>query len=259
MTCEQIRESVETVNVSAAAAQHAQTCSACRKDLAATSKLVSLLNAQPQVKAPADFMARLQMRMATETVNENAQLKRLLQSVPAITAPPDFAFRVRARLAQEKAQETASSPLVWLQNWFAQSFSSFSFGQAASAMAAIALIAVFTTMQLRNSVAPASVNESTMTANVVAPPPIAEMVTPSVTKNTARTSRPNFAAASSVRAIAPMPVKDIARAMPMAEMAEPAMYSPKTKQVMRQSKDYFGRELEKIVMAQRAESMIAAF
>ncbi len=257
MTCEQIRESVETVNVSAAAAQHAQACPACRKDMAATTKLVSLLNAQPQVKAPADFMARLQMRMATETVNENAQLKRLLQSVPAITAPPDFAFRVRARLAQEKAQETASNPLVWLQNWFAQSFS---FGQAASAMAAIALIAVFTTMQLRNSVAPAQVNESTtMTARVIAPPSVAEVIAPSVPQNTARTSRPSLAVGSSARAIAPMPVKDIARAMPTAEMAEPAMYNPKSKEEYRIKDAYFGRELQKVVVGQRPESVTTAF
>ena len=261
MTCEQIRESVETVNVSEAAAHHARTCTACRKDMAATAKLVSLLNTQPQVKAPADFMARLQMRMATETVSEDARLKSLLQAVPAITAPPDFAFRIRARLAQHKAEETASNPLVWLQNWFAQSFS---FGQAASAMAAIALIAMFTTMQLRNSVTPAPTNELATAgiiakANTSAPAAPVEVVTPSIPKSVVRTSRPSFSTVS-VRAISTTLAKaDIARAMPMTETAEPAMYSPKTKQVMRQSQAYFGRELEKVVAAQKAESLIAAF
>ncbi len=254
MTCEQIRESVETVNVSEAAAHHAQTCTACRKDMTATAKLVSLLNTQPQVKAPADFMARLQMRMATETVSEDARLKTLLQTVPAITAPPDFAFRVRARLAQHKAEETASNPLVWLQNWLAQSFS---FGQAASAMAAIALIAMFTTMQLRNSVTPASTNESTrMVADVGVQPSVTEVIVPSVQKVTPRS---NFKV-TLVKATSAAPEKiELARAMPTTEMAEPAMYSPKTKQVMRQGQAYFGRELEKVVAASKAESMIAAF
>ena len=256
MTCEQIRESVETVNVSEAAAHHAQTCTACRKDMAATAKLVSLLNTQPQVKAPADFMARLQMRMATETVNEDARLKSLLQAVPAITVPADFAFRLRARLAQHKAEENASNPLVWLQNWFAQSFS---FGHAASAMAAIALIAMFTTMQLRNSVTPAPTNESTTivakadTTPASVPAQVASVVQAPV--KVIRAPRPSLAAAP--KTFAAMPSKDIARAMP-SEAVEPAMYSPKTKQVMRQGQAYFGRELQKVLPASKAESMIAA-
>ena len=258
MTCEQIRESVETVNVSEAAAHHAKTCSACRKDMAATAKLVSLLHTQPQVKAPADFMARLQMRMATETVNEDARLKSLLQAVPAITAPPDFAFRVRARLAQEKAQETASNPLVWLQNWFAQSFS---FGQAASAMAAIALIAMFTTMQLRNSVAPAPVNESTaMVAKADVPPttvPARVVSVPPVSVKADRAPRPSFAAAP-VKTFAATPVNDVARAM-SSEAAVPAMYNPKSKVAAPIKEAYFGRELAKVMGNQRPESATIAF
>ncbi|NOT61263.1 MAG: hypothetical protein HOP19_13680 [Acidobacteria bacterium] len=259
MTCEQIRESVEIVNVSEAAAHHAKTCTACRKDMAATAKLVGLLNTQPQVKAPADFMARLQMRMATETVNEDARLKSLLQAVPAVTAPADFSFRLRARLAQHKAQENVSNPLVWLQNWFAQSFS---FRSAATAMAAVALIAMFTTMQLRQGVSTPETQPATAEIAshrpATVPAPVSVMNASQASVKMIRTARPVFAAAST-KALAATPVKvEIAPALP-AEMAVPALYSPQSKQMAPQREGYFGRELAKVMPAQKAESEVSVF
>jgi hypothetical protein len=264
MTCEQIRESVDTVHVSDMAARHLHTCAACRKETATTAKLVTLLNAQPQVKAPADFMASLQMRMATETVNENARLKSLLQVVPAITVPSDFSFRVRARLAQHRAQAAASHPLVWLQNWFAQSFGFGSFGPAATAMAAFALVAMFTTMQLRNGVStPTTQPSATGIASnrqAPAPAPVSAMSTSQAAVKAPRTIRPTFASAST-RASVATPVKaEIARALP-AETTEPAMYSPKSKQIVRMGREggYYGRELAKVMPGQKAESEVSVF
>ena len=262
MTCEQIRENIDATNQGEAVARHLNSCGACRNETAATASLVSLLRAQPKVKAPADFMAQLQLRMATGFVNDDARLKSLLQAVPAVVAPPDFAFRVRARLAQAKTDAAASSPLVWLQNWFANSFS---FGQAATAMAAIALIAMFTTMQLRNGgstpSAPA-IGEIAMVGNTKLPQAVVADATANkaltVAKAIRSTARPTF-----VKAPAAIPARAevaVARALPT-EMAEPAMYSPKSKQEVRIGRDgnAYGQQLAKMMAAQKAETMIAAF
>lgn len=262
MTCEQIKENVDATSLNEAVARHLSACVACRKETAATASLVSLLRAQPQVKAPADFMAQLQLRMATESVSADARLKSLLQAVPAVSAPPDFAFRVRARLAQAKADAPASNPLVWLQNWVANSFS---FGQAATAMAAIALIAAFTTMQLRNDGATpsgAATGEIAIIDNSKAPQAAVADATANkaltVAKTVRGTVRPAFAKAP-VTIPARVEVA-VARALPT-EMAEPAMYSPKSKQEVRIGRDgnAYGQQLRKMMDAQKAETMIAAF
>ena len=264
MTCEQIRETVDATNQGEVAARHLSACGACRKETAATASLVSLLRAQPKVKAPADFMAQLQLRMATEAVspsgNENARLKSLLQAVPAVAAPPDFAFRVRARLAQAKADATANTPLLWLQNWFANSFS---FGQAATAMAAVALIAVFTIMQLRND---GSGPNAPMTSDIaqVSNPPLSPVVSDAKAVSVARLNVPKPTRSvrpAYVGAPAAMFAKaEVARALPT-EAAEPAMYSPKSKQEVRIGRDgnAYGQQLRKMMDAQRSETMIAAF
>jgi hypothetical protein len=266
MTCEQIRESVDAVNVSEAAASHLKTCGACRKEMASTAKLVGLLNTQPQVKAPADFMARLQMRMATETANaqvlEDARLKSLLQAVPAVTAPADFAFRVRAGLAREQAQQKASNPLAWLQNWLAESFS---FGQAATAMAALALIAVFTTLQLRQSIsAPETSQPATMeiarNQAVPVPAPISVIGTSQPAVKVIRTTRPTFASAPTKVVVAAPEKVELARALP-SETAEPAIYSPQSKQMTRMEREgiYRGQELAKVISVRKAESEVSVF
>ena len=266
MTCEQIRETVDAVNLSEAAARHLNTCGTCRKETAATAHLVALLQTQPKVKAPVDFMAQLQMRMMTETVSENARLRSLLQSIPAVTAPPDFAFRVRTRLAQTKVEETASNPLVWLQNWFANSFT---FGQAATAMAAIALIAVFTTAQLRNGSSATTTPPNAFVAQVevenVPALPAAASVSAEKTMPVAFKAKPStrsgFAptAVKAPAAIASKAEMVVARALP-SESVEPAMYSPKSRQEVRISNgNAYGQQLAKMMKAQRDDSLIAAF
>ena len=62
---------------------------------------------------------------------------------------------------------------------------------------------------------------------------------------------------NTAKAVSSMPsVKDIARAMPATEEAEPAMYNPKSKQQHPIKPAYFGQELAKVV-APKADSMVA--
>lgn len=136
MTCEQIREAMDTGIRQNAVQGHLGGCADC----AEWSSLLQLLGTQPRVKTPADFDARLQARLASEEV----KLLALVNSLPPVTAPADFDFRLRARLAQAKTEKATWKPLAWLAEFWANSFS---FGQVATAMAAVALIVAVSTMQ----------------------------------------------------------------------------------------------------------------
>jgi hypothetical protein len=262
MTCEQIRETLDTVNQSEAVTRHLNGCAACRKEAAATAKLVSLLHAQPSVKAPADFMAQLQRRMATETVTEDARLKRLLQSIPAVTAPPDFAFRVRARLA--RAEAPVRNPLAAFGAWLKQSFT---LGQAATAMAAIALVAVFTTVQLRSGSAPAPQQniarvdfDTHLQADIKTPAvPVERRVAP--VNRVVRASRSGLAATPVKATTTEAPKAEVAMASVVSgSLIEPAVYSARTRQVVRLGRDgnAYGQQLTKAFAQQKAETMLAS-
>ncbi len=181
MNCEQIREAIDSGIRSEAVHGHLTGCPACQQFAAETSSLLSLLSAQPRVKAPADFETQLQARLQTVLTSEESKLAALLGSLPvvaapahfeaqlqarlasaevkvaalvgilpAIEAPGNFDFRLRARMAQAKAEEGTRGPLAWLENFWAQSFS---FGPAATAMAALALVIAFSVIQLNRETA----------------------------------------------------------------------------------------------------------
>jgi len=150
------------------------------------SSLLKLLGAQPRVQAPADFDARLQARLASEEV----KLLALVNSLPPVNAPADFNFRLRARLAQAKAEKAAWSPLAWLAEFWANSFS---LGQAATAMAAVALIVAFSAVQLtRHNNQPVTSDNMAMAKvehskpSLVAPPTHLADITPVVRNQAAQ-------------------------------------------------------------------------
>src|SRR5262245_31515309 len=115
MTCEQIREAMDTGIQQDTVQRHLAGCSDC----AEWSALLNLLGAQPRVQAPADFDMRLQARLASEEV----KLLALVNSLPPVNAPADFDFRLRGRLAQARAEKAVRRPLAWLADFWANSFS----------------------------------------------------------------------------------------------------------------------------------------
>lgn len=159
MNCEQIREAMDTDIRQDIVQGHLSGCADC----AEWSSLLRLLGTQPRVKAPADFDARLQARLQSEEV----KLLALVNSLPPVTAPADFNFRLSGRLAQVKAEKAAWRPLAWLTEFWTNSFS---FGQAATAMAAVALIVAVSTMQLtRNSNQPVATESNIADVRTQAP------------------------------------------------------------------------------------------
>lgn len=72
--------------------------------------------------------------------DETSALLMLLSAQPRVQAPADFDFRLRARIA--RAQSAERHPLGLLENLWARTFS---WGQAATAMAALAVAVTFST------------------------------------------------------------------------------------------------------------------
>jgi len=155
MTCEQMREAMDTGIPQDTLQSHLAGCPDCTE----WSSLLKLLGTQPRVQAPADFNMRLQALMASEEV----KLLALVNSLPPITAPADFNFRLSGRLTQTKSEKATWSPLAWLAEFWANSFS---LGQAATAMAAVALIVAFSAVQLIRNGGQSQAPSTNIAANV---------------------------------------------------------------------------------------------
>lgn len=231
MNCEQIREAIDSGIQSEAVHGHLTGCPACQQFEAETSSLLSLLSAQPRVKAPADFETQLHARLQTALASEESKLTALLGSLPVVTAPANFEaqlqarlaseevkvaalvgalpaieapgnfdFHLRARLAQAKAEQNARGPLAWLADFWSQSFS---FGQAATAMAALALVVTFSVTQINREtpqpngsqalMAKADTTPASATRNLIAPAAVAsKQQAPSLPTTAGRTIAARF-------------------------------------------------------------------
>ncbi len=114
MNCQTIRETIDTASRRAGYGETVHThlggCSDCRRHADEASSLLALLNAQPRVEAPADFD-----------------------------------FRLRARIARAQSEPQVAANL--LERFWAKSFS---LGQAATAMAAIAVALTASTIYFTN-------------------------------------------------------------------------------------------------------------
>ncbi len=133
-------------------------------------EIAALLRELPRVSAPTDFNASLQARLASAKAEaqEFAGVTALLKELPHVAAPSDFDFKLRARLAQAKAEQQAASA-GWLAQWFGRSFS---WAQAATAMAAVAIVvSVVTFGVLRNDENVPSSGNPTTIAKAVEPTP----------------------------------------------------------------------------------------
>jgi len=251
MNCEQIREAMDTDIRQDIVQRHLSGCADC----AEWSSLLRLLGTQPRVKAPADFDARLQARLASEEV----KLLALVNSLPPVTAPADFDFRLSGRLAQVKAEKAAWRPLAWLTEFWTNSFS---FGQAATAMAAVALIVVVSTMQLtRNSNQPAAPDATIASVKLNTPqvvtPPASVAVQPvrdQLVKPINHT--PRQAAPTTIKALA----APTAERMIASTAVERAVYDTAKGQEIKMSNGpvAYGQQLRS-VLAPKTETVAVAF
>jgi len=117
MNCKQTREAIDTVSRRSlygdSVTSHLNGCLDCRRYSEETSSLLLLLSAQPRVQAPADFD-----------------------------------FKLRARIARAQAEQAA--PATTLQNLQKIWAQTFSWGQAATAMAAAALVITASTIYINH-------------------------------------------------------------------------------------------------------------
>ncbi|MDX2041204.1 MAG: hypothetical protein SF097_08140 [Acidobacteriota bacterium] len=115
MNCKDVKASVDTASrqnpIEREAHAHLAGCPDCRSYSDQSSALLALLSAQPRVAAPADFD-----------------------------------FRLRARIARKQAEP--ASPFAFLENFFGQAFS---LKQAATSLAALAVMAAGTTLYFTQS------------------------------------------------------------------------------------------------------------
>lgn len=135
MTCKETTVAIDTAarrsSFGEAVSSHLSGCPDCRRHASEMSSLLSLLSAQPRVQAPADFD-----------------------------------FRLRARLARAKAEQT--SPAGVFENLWARTFS---WGQAATAMATLTLVVAFSTFYLKqDNVAPAPTDDVAVANPAVSAP-----------------------------------------------------------------------------------------
>ncbi|MBI1761293.1 MAG: hypothetical protein HYR56_07655 [Acidobacteria bacterium] len=304
MNCEQIREAIDSGIQSEAVHGHLTGCPACQQFEAETSSLLSMLSAQPRVKALAAFETQLQARLQTVLASEESKLTALLGSLPVVTAPAsfeaqlqarlaskevnvaalvgalpaigapgDFDFRLRARLAQTNAEQAARGPLVWLADFWTKSFS---FGPAATAMAALAVVVAFSVTQLKREtaqpndtsalVAKVEMPKAPATHQLDVPAPLASnQVTPArqtiAVKASTRTNRPLTPAASASSKALATPVDE--RQLVASNLNEQTVFSSVTRQEMKVSRSpvaYYGQQLAKSVPALKADTLsVAAF
>lgn len=303
MNCEQTREAIDSGIQSEAVHGHLTGCPGCQQFEAETSSLLSILSAQPRVKAPADFESQLQARLQATLASEESKLTTLLGSLPVVTAPAnfeaqlqarlaseevklaalvgvlpaiqapgDFDFRLRARMAQAKSEQTARGPLAWLSDFWTQSFS---FGQAATAMAALALVVAFSVTQINREAAQpvdapslmanANTAQATVTqhagpsATAVVPnqvTPVRQTVTTNAIARLSKQLMP-VVSASNKPATAPAPERQLVAS----NLSEQTVLSSVTRQEMKVSHNgyAYGQQLAKSYPAPKAETLNVAF
>jgi hypothetical protein len=158
MKCKQTREAIDTTSRRAqygvTVTSHLNACPDCRRHADETASLLSLLSAQPRVQSPADFDSSLTRRIAAAQADETVSMLSLLRTQPRVEVPADFDFRLRARIARSQADRF--SPAGVFEKAWERLAQTISLGQAATAMAAAALVVTVSTFYInRDSGAPA--------------------------------------------------------------------------------------------------------
>jgi hypothetical protein len=263
MICEQIREAIDTDSKSEAMAIHLSACTACRTHDAEMSSLLSILTAQPRVKAPVDFDARLQARLA----NEEVRLLTLVNSLPFIEAPANFDFQLRRRMAQAQAGKTKVGLPAWVEQFFSQSFS---LGQATSALAAVALIVAVSVVQFSRSGNQPITSETTIAKHEAVKNPVRTVSDATTAIQASPAELPTLtqkALGREARQVMPVANRRTATAPVMeskliaSNMNERVIINAKTRQEMKVTVNgyAYGQQLAKLMPAPKVEPMSEVF
>lgn len=172
MNCKDIKATIDSASrrnpISGEAHSHLSGCPDCRSYSDQSSALLSMLAAQPRVQAPADFD-----------------------------------FRLRARIARAEAQP--AGPFAVVENFFARAFS---MKQAATSLAALAMMAAGTTLYFNQSgqpvvTSPMVASNNTQVVRTVQPEALVSTSAPMVrTAVKAQPSAASFKTVALVRASA---------------------------------------------------------
>lgn len=128
-----------------------------------------------------------------EYADEMSSFLSLLKSTPRVTAPADFDFRLRARIAE--AQAKRRNPFAFLESFWSLSFS---WGQTATAMATIALVATLGTFYfVRQAPTPTQIDTTSIAKYTPAPKPEPSNSSVATSQAGTQTAIPQTIAASS--------------------------------------------------------------
>ncbi|MCG3159636.1 MAG: hypothetical protein JMDDDDMK_00650 [Acidobacteria bacterium] len=224
MNCNQTREAVDTASrrtpYGDAVSSHLSGCLDCRRYADETNSLLMLLSAQPRVQAPADFD-----------------------------------FRLRARIARAQAEKAHPAGLLerlW-ENFLAQTFS---WGQAATAMAAVALVITVSTFYINHDKSAPVTGADVAIVNPVNPPqpkapevesPAVEAVRPAPVKFTGRSAK---ATPAMFRREAP--TNSISSSDIASLDKSPRVYSRETRQFVPHRDTLIGAEVASVNLAKSA-------
>lgn len=217
MKCQDIRAAIDTMSkrapMSHEVKSHTGACTDCSRYADQTTALLSLLSAQPRVEAPADFD-----------------------------------FRLRARIARAQAEPRgvmATIEALWSK--------SFSWGQAASAVATLALAVTLTTLYVDRTeeiVAPAQ-DVATMNA---APEKITTAIETAISETKSETMIAGTPAAMTQRTSA----RSAARAVPPVEVERVKASLPDALANNSDTLRVYNRERGQIIAASTRTTLIGA-
>ncbi len=192
--------------------------------------------------------------------NETSALLTLLSAQPRVQAPPDFDFRLRARIARA---QSADRPSGLFENLWARTFS---WGQAATALAAVALAVTFSISYFnRENSAPVKTSNLAAVNEIPAPPQnVAEVVgemkpqqqtvhaaKPVSAKFTARSAKSSLLA-TRLTATPPVTADPIAQTEIVSIDNTPRIYSRETRQFVSHSDRLLGAEGASLNSAKQA-------
>jgi len=169
--------------------------------------------------------------------DQTTALLSLLSAQPRVEAPSDFDFRLRARIARAQAEPRGLAARI-------QSFWSFSWGQAATAAATLALAVTLTTLYVDR------------TEEIIAPAQEMAQVSEAQVATNIETAVPETAVESRAVEIPKAAARSIVRSAPPVERAKPALSD--VANTGHETMRVYNRERGQIIAASSRTTLIGA-